>query len=73
MLILEMGMTACGNKDNSSSETTTSSIAEDSREEKTKLLKWTELSKLDTYKDFRAEFDKAFEIKIGGKHDKECF
>lgn len=67
-----MGMTACGNKDNSSSETTTSSIAEDSREEKTELLKWTELSKLDTYKDFRAEFDKAFEIKTEGDKKSGC-
>lgn len=69
-----MGMTACGNKDNSSSEATTSSIAEDSKveEKKPELLKWTELSKLDTYKDFRAEFDKAFEIKTEGDKKSGC-
>ena len=41
-------------------------------EEKPELLKWTELSKLDTYKDFRAEFDKAFEIKTEGDKKSGC-
>ncbi len=51
-IIAVMGMTACGNKNDSSSETTTTTTvttAEDSKveEEKPELLKWTELSKLD--------------------------
>ena len=80
-IIAVMGMTACGNKNDSSSETTTTTTttttvttAEDSKveEEKPELLKWTELSKLDTYKDFRAEFDKAFEIKTEGDTKSGC-
>ena len=80
-IIAVMGMTACGNKNDSSSETTTTTTttttvttAEDSKveEEKPELLKWTELSKLDTYKDFRAEFDKAFEIKTEGDKKSGC-
>ena len=83
--VLAISLTACSNKrdtdaskkaaaSTSTAENAAAATAEDStaEEEKPELLKWTELSKLDTYSDFRAEFDKAFNIKTEGNTKSGC-